>query len=81
MRSVVVLPQPDGPRSTTNSPFPIVSETSPDRVDVAEAAAQVFEYELSRPILRQGAPWHTDVIVPARRTKPSCKCGSFIERL
>src|SRR6266511_1588514 len=28
IRRIVVLPQPDGPTSTTNSPFPISSETS-----------------------------------------------------
>src|ERR1051325_1362334 len=32
MRSVVVLPQPDGPRNTTNSPFAISSERSPTTV-------------------------------------------------
>ena len=42
-RSVVVLPQPDGPSSEKNSPSGISSDQVADGVDVAEALAETVE--------------------------------------
>ena len=43
MRRIVVLPQPDGPSSETNSPSLIVSETSLTTCDIAVGLAQPLE--------------------------------------
>ena len=45
-RSVVVLPEPDGPSSVKNSPRAMSSDTAVDRGDVAEAAREVDEADV-----------------------------------
>ena len=46
MRSSVVLPEPDGPRKTTNSPVAIVSDTS-WMTCTAPKLLQTFRNEIS----------------------------------
>ena len=45
-RSVVVLPEPEGPSSVKNSPRPTSSGHRVDRGDVAEAAREVDEADV-----------------------------------
>ena len=45
-RSVVVLPEPDGPSSVKNSPARDVERHRVDRGDVAEAAREVHEADV-----------------------------------
>ena len=46
IRSVVVLPQPDGPRSEKNSPAADVEGDAVDRSDVAEVLREVDQADL-----------------------------------
>ena len=46
IRSVVVLPQPEGPSSMKNSPSPMVKVESSHRDEVAERLAQVADDDL-----------------------------------
>ena len=46
IRRVVVLPQPDGPRSEKNSPPPIVERHVVDRPDLAELLREVAQADL-----------------------------------
>ena len=52
MRSVVVLPQPDGPTSTTNSPSSMVEADVAHRDDAAECLAQADELDAGHGYLR-----------------------------
>ena len=51
MRSVVVLPQPDGPSSAKNLPLSIVERQVVDRDDVVEALRDVLEPDV-RSVMR-----------------------------
>ena len=46
MRSVVVLPQPDGPSMTKNSPSSTVKVESCDRDEVGELLSQILDADL-----------------------------------
>ena len=56
IRSEVVLPQPDGPSSTSISPFGDVEVQVVDGRDAAEALADVLEARPAPSALRRGAP-------------------------
>ena len=46
IRSVVVLPQPDGPSMTKNSPSATMKLESLDRDEIAEGLVQIFDADL-----------------------------------
>ena len=48
-RSRVVLPQPDGPRKQTNSPFADIERDVAQGGEVAEALGEVADREVGRP--------------------------------
>ena len=52
MRSVVVLPQPDGPTNTTNSPSSMVRLMSRTATTRAEGLAQIDELDARHTYLR-----------------------------
>ena len=66
IRSVVVLPQPEGPSSMKNSPSPTVKLESSHRDEVAELLAQVADDDLGQ--RRYSGKWLTtmNITVPAR---------------
>ena len=51
IRSVVVLPQPDGPRNDTNSPFSAARLKSCDGDGLAEALLDVGQLEVAHRVL------------------------------
>ena len=53
IRNVVVLPQPEGPSSTKNSPSAMVNDDVAHRGEIAEALLQVFQSYLGHGLLRK----------------------------
>ena len=45
MRSVVVLPQPEGPSSVTNSPVSMVSDTPRNNVGAVKSLVQIADLQ------------------------------------
>ena len=69
MRIVVVLPQPDGPTNTMNSPSAAVEREVLDRDDVAEAFPNLTELNSCH----SNSPWRRSsclVIASRRRNAP-----------
>ena len=57
MASSVDLPQPDGPTSTTNSPFSTLEVDALQHLDGAEALAQLADAERRHVVPYLIAPW------------------------
>ena len=68
MRMVVVLPQPDGPTKTMNSPFGSVEREVLDGDDIAEALPNVTQLDPRHPTSLADA--HPTAPLSSRRRAP-----------